>query len=121
MLKSFEGVEPESEESDRLADLEMLVRNLEGLLDPTIGKRLQKSGLCITQNIYQGFDTEYELLDPYRNLNELLSIQLAAQSRILLKVPLFKDFVLEYLHPITSESEDIIYKQNKHLNRSILL
>lgn len=124
VLKSFEGVEPDSEESDRLADLEMLVRNLEGLLDPTIGKRLQKSGLCITQNIYQGFDTEYELLDPYRNLNELLSIQLAAQSRILLKVPLFKDFVLEYLHPITSESEDIIYKQNKHLKddlKSIVL
>lgn len=90
-------------EVDDITDLGRVIKDLESMLDPTILKRLQKVGLCITQNIYQGFDTEYEPLNSRKNLNELLSIQLAARSRLILKAPIVKTFSIEYLHPLTSE------------------
>lgn len=103
VLKFINERDKSQDKKDELIDLETLISKLENCLDPLIRRKLRKVGLCITQNVYQGFDTEYESLNQFKNLNELLSIQLAANTKISLKIPVNKEFKVEYLHPLTSE------------------
>jgi hypothetical protein len=93
----------DSLDSDLLTDLKTLKSNLQGRLDPYLRFQIQKRGVSIIQNIYNGFDTEYELSDYRKNLNILVSTQLAVQSRTLIKIPLYNSFDISYIHPITSE------------------
>lgn len=93
----------EEEESDKLADLENLRKSLFSLLDPYLKMQVQKRGITIIQNNYVGFDTEYELKNQQRNLNNLLSIQTALQTRTIIKIPLYNTFDISYIHPLTSE------------------
>jgi hypothetical protein len=72
-------------------------------LDPFIRLQVQKRGITIFQNIYTGFDTEYELEDYNKSLNKLISTQLAVQARTIIKVPLYKPLDISYVHPLTSE------------------
>lgn len=90
-------------ESDEIVDMKILLCKLERMLDPTIARRLRKVGITITQNVYVGYDTEYELSDVKKNKNELLSTQIAGNSRIIVKLPHEVPFKVEYLHPLTSE------------------
>jgi hypothetical protein len=71
-------------------------------LDPFLRFQL-KSGITIIQNSYSGFDTEYELEDPQRFLNKLVSVQLAVQGRTLVKVPMYTVQDIIYI-PLTNET-----------------
>jgi len=43
--------------------------------------------VTIIQNTYMGFDTEYELDDPVKFKNKLISVQTAVKRRTIIKVP----------------------------------
>jgi len=86
-----------------LNDLEVLKSKLHSRLDPYIRVPVQKRGVTVIQNAYTGFDTEYELLDHKKNLNKLLSVQIATQTRTLIKVPLYNTYDVSYVHPLSSE------------------
>jgi hypothetical protein len=57
-----------------------LKKDLFSRLDPFVRCQLQKRGIYIIQNVYVGFDTEYELSDYCKYQNQLVSTQLAIQS-----------------------------------------
>jgi hypothetical protein len=88
---------------DTLADLECLNANLIDSLDPFLKVQIRKRGVSIIQNIYTGFDTEYETIDVGKNLNKIISVQIAVQTRTLVKVPLNTIQDISYVHPLTSE------------------
>jgi hypothetical protein len=54
-------------------------------IDPSIRVKLMKKGVSLIMNTYAGFDTEYVNIE--MGLNKLLSVQLAASSKIILKIP----------------------------------
>lgn len=88
---------------DLLCDLESVTKHLTSFLDPYIRIQLQKRGITVFQNLYTGFDTEYELNDARNFLNKLVSVQVAVQTRILIKIPLNTTQDISYVHPLTSE------------------
>lgn len=106
VINALEELRPTSfdEESILLVnDLEVLRLDLTGRLDPSIRMQIQKRGVTVIQNTYTGFDTEYELIDQKDCINKLLSVQMAVQTRTLIKIPLYSSFNLSFVHPLTSE------------------
>lgn len=79
-------------------------------LDPILRFQLQKRGVTIIQNVYVGFDTEFEELKLVKNHNKLLSVQLATQDRTLVKVPLNTIQDINYIHPLTSDITRSFYQ-----------
>lgn len=111
-LKIMYKLERDSEmESDLMVDFEVLIKNLFTRIDPSIRIKLQKRGLSVIQNIYTGFDTEYKNKDVM--FNELISVQLAVNTKTLLKVPKYSDYELSTLDTLTGE----VYKINKDTER----
>ena len=86
-----------------VSELDSLRVDLTSRLDPSIRLQIQKRGVTIIQNTYTGFDSEYELLDQKSHTNKLISIQIAVQSRTLIKIPLYNSLDLSFVHPQTSE------------------
>jgi hypothetical protein len=54
--------------------LDYLKKDLLARLDPYIRCQLQKRGVSIIQNVYVGFDTEYELSD-YSKYQKSISVK----------------------------------------------
>lgn len=86
-LQSLEQIEDLTDESisDFQSDLINLNRDLYGKIDPSIRNKIQKRGITIFQNIYTGFDTEYQNKDT--KTNRLLSVQLAVNTHTFIKIP----------------------------------
>ena len=57
------------------------------MLHPVLRDRIKNKGLLITLNSIAGYDSEYDLKSSLFKTNELLSIQLAANSYLSVKVP----------------------------------
>lgn len=87
---------------DKISDFDNLGRRIYTLLDPSIRSIIQKRGISIIQNVYTAFDTEYHLLDESKQLNHLLSVQLASNTRLLVRLPAYNDFKMSYVHPLNS-------------------
>jgi hypothetical protein len=100
---NYLGVTNNDQKSDSSTDLLTLKHILIQKLDPFIRLQVKKRGVTIFQNVYTGFDTEYELEDYHKSLNKLISTQIAVQSRTIIKVPLYKPLDISYIHPLTSE------------------
>lgn len=101
-------LEPLSEEyKELLADIECVKASLLARLDQFLKAQTQKRGISIIQNTYTGFDSEYQLLNEKKCLNELVSVQTAVQCRTIIKIPLDTPFDLSYVHPVTSEVSDV--------------
>lgn len=81
-------------------------------LDPSIRKALQKRGVSLIQNIQCGFDTEYVNLDLKRN--KLVSTQLAQTVQPYLKLPMFENYELGYINPLTEDKSPV--KRTKSFN-----
>lgn len=94
------------EEGSEKTIIEALINGLYSKLDPFIRFQLQKRGITIIQNVYVGFDTEFEMEDQQKHLNRLLSVQHAVQSRTLVKVPLYTLQNISYIHPLTNDLYD---------------
>lgn len=91
-------------DDDVITDLRTLLSDLEVKLPNNIKIHLRRQGIKVIQNIYNGFDTEYELRSSTLKLNELLSVQLACNVGMFIKLPYLKGLgKLKYVHPQTSE------------------
>ena len=95
---------PQKDEIDeKFHDLDVLSQKLFSRLDPFLKIQVQKRGITIIQNTYAGYDTEYEGKDYKKYLNKLISVQLALQTRTIVKLPLYNQYDISYVHPLTSE------------------
>jgi hypothetical protein len=107
-LKIMYKMESGSEmESDLMVNFEELTKNIFSRIDPSIRIKLQKRGISVIQNIYTGFDTEYKCIKP--GYNDLISVQLAVNTKNLLKIPKYSEYELSTLDTLTGE----VYKLNK--------
>jgi hypothetical protein len=88
-------------------ELENLKQSLFSRFDQYLKLQVQKRGITVVQNTYTGFDTEYESLNPVKNLNKLISVQTAIQRRTIVKVPLYNPYDISYVHPLTSEISNV--------------
>lgn len=90
------------EVSDIRSDMEVLSKMLYSQLDPSIRSKLQRRGISVIQNVYAGFDTEYQNIDT--KTNKLLSVQLAINTRTLLKLPITTPYRLSTMNSQTKET-----------------
>lgn len=72
-------------ENDKNSYLKVVGKDLKSFLRSYIKKGLAKGGISFLLNTYTGFDTEYKYLEGIRN--QLLSVQLAVVSRVVMKIP----------------------------------
>lgn len=107
-FNSFFGME------DIYSDSEVLFNRLYNKILPSIRLHLQKRSVTISQNIYTGFDTEYEKTG--LNTNRLISAQISSCVGFFLKIPLnipFKfsnlNITTNELYPLVASSLDLVY------------
>lgn len=76
-------------------------------MDPYLRQHIQKRGMSVHFNTYTGFDMEYqnEGLNPYET--KLLSVQTATQHRTVIKLPLYLEMDISYIHPLSSEISEV--------------
>lgn len=72
---------------DQWIDLKNIRKNIMRMIHPNILNRIRSKGLTIVLNSITGFDSEYEIKSSVDMTNELLSVQLASNSNIYIKVP----------------------------------
>ena len=72
---------------DAMVDLRNVRNNILRMLHPVLKDRVKQKGIYVTLNSITGYDAEYELKSSLENTNTLLSIQLASDSHINVKVP----------------------------------
>jgi hypothetical protein len=92
-LEEFFKSKEEKVDIDILHDFKNIAIILNKNLDPSISILFNKRGMSIIQNIYTGFDTEYQNINSQSN--KLLSVQMAITNKTLLKLPIKKDFDFE--------------------------
>lgn len=88
-------------DSDILSTYKQLMQRLYNNLDPSIRCKLTKPGVSIIQNTYTGFDTEYKHVDSI--YNELISVQLAVNTRTVLKIPKTSSYFVSKLDTLTNK------------------
>jgi hypothetical protein len=96
--------------SDLAADFEELSKNLYSRLETSIRSQLQKSGISIIKNVYTGFDTEYKNIDT--ETNQLLSVQIATTSKVIIKLPKQNMYDLSGINTLSN----IKYRYNLNLS-----
>lgn len=85
-----------------LADFTVMKRWCYSMLDIAIKQHLIKRNLTIFSDIVAGFDTEYLAED--WGVNKLLSAQVSSTNFLKLKIPIFKEFKIEGVNTLTSET-----------------
>ena len=73
---------------DLKTDLITIRKNLLRMIHPNLRSKITNRGLSIILNSLVGYDSEYELNSSLKKINDLLSIQLAGSTGLVLKVPL---------------------------------
>ena len=74
-------------DEDVKVDFNNVKKSILRMLQPAITNQIKNRGISITLNSIVGFDCEYQLDSSLKNKNTLLSIQLAANSHVYLKIP----------------------------------
>lgn len=87
--------QPELIMIDTLTEFKNLEKELCGRLDSSIRYFLQKRGISIKENVYVGFDTEYNQVTPVEN--KLVSSQLAVAVKTLIHIPKQEGYKLSTL------------------------
>ena len=98
---------------DEGVDLDTLSETLKDLLHPSIKSMITSRGVKITQNLYVAFDTEYQGIDVRKN--ELLSVQLAGNVGLTLKIPRLYDYRMLYINPSNS-NKSFIFVEGEYQN-----
>lgn len=102
-LKTLAVMERGNEREDDLyVDLLNLNRELHRKLEPSLRHKVKRRGISIIQNSYIGFDSEYTSLDS--KFNKLLSVQMAYNTRTLVKIPKESRYELFTMHPLRKEN-----------------
>jgi hypothetical protein len=73
---------------DLLSDLKVLNNDLSRMIHPFIVSKLENKGITVLLNTVAGYDSEYELISSLNKTNELLSVQLASNTSMYIKVPI---------------------------------
>jgi hypothetical protein len=95
------GLNNEVESSDTQVDLMELMSKIYKFLDPSLRRYIQKRGVTIIKNVYSGFDTEYKNKD--EKLNNLISVQIATSTKIIIKLPLLSSYKLSIIDAQTNK------------------
>ena len=74
-------------DEDVKVDFNNVKKSIFRMLQPAVTNQIKNRGISITLNSIVGFDCEYELDSSLKNKNTLLSIQLAANSHVYVKIP----------------------------------
>jgi len=111
-------------DSDLMADFKVLSQSIFDKIDPSVRVKLQKRGISIIQNIYTGFDTEYKNINS--RYNDLISVQLAVNTKTLLRLPKYSEYVLSSLDTLSGKEYKVHYGEGfdgtlvqNSLNKSI--
>jgi len=106
----IEKIDPE--ERELLEEYKVMSREITSRLEPSIRQKIQRGGITVIKNTYTGYDSEYKNID--LKYNKLLSVQLAVNAKILLKLPLTKSYELTSLETLTGKMYPInIHKKTK--------
>lgn len=100
----------QSDTSDAQADLIVLLNEIYKLIDPSIRRYIQKRGITIINNVYSGFDSEYKLKNDGKS-NNLISVQLATSTKVIIKLPLSPSYNLSTIHTQTNKVYKKRYKR----------
>lgn len=73
--------------ADDIVDIRKVRNNVLRMLHPVLKDRIKNKGILVTLNSITGFDSEYDLKSSLEKTNTLLSIQLASNSYLNVKVP----------------------------------
>jgi hypothetical protein len=95
------------DKEELVAEMECLRDELLSRVDHYLRIQIQKRGITVMQNTYTGFDTEYVTKDEVKNLNEIVSAQTAVQERTIIKIPLYHEFNISHVNPLSSEISDV--------------
>lgn len=93
-------------DKDLLLDFTNLSKLLASKLEPSIREKFSKRGISFINNIYTGFDTEYNAVD--NTTNKLLTVQMSLTTSLLLKLPKKVEFNFEEFNVFTNDT----YKKN---------
>lgn len=97
------GLKIYNEADDFRIDLVNLSNDLYNKLHPLIRYKLQKPGISVTLSTVVGFDTEFELDKIKHNQNNLLSVQIALNTRVIIRMPEVTPFEIGSINTLTSE------------------
>jgi len=118
IVKTIVRIETENENenqiSDLMADFINLNKEILAKLDPSIRRKLKNRGITVTQNIYAGFDTEFKRIN--ENKNKLLSVQLAINTKTLLRIPKNERYTLSTLDAVTGKEFKLAKNKNFNFN-----
>lgn len=123
--------------SDFIVDLNNTSKRILRMINPNIKNRLSNKGLSIIMSATVGFDTEFTHRSIGDLTNNLLSIQLAGSTGLVLKVPLIKEYsrkdfriaalpysnesrMCSYLHKSIKSMIDFIRYKLYHENDNLL-
>jgi hypothetical protein len=101
---------------DLKTDKQTFEKEIYAKLDPSIRVKLRNTGVTIQQNIYTGYDTEYKAISVKDN--QLLSVQMCVNARIIIKFPNNKDFKISRVGSLTSDVYEL--KGCKIMDQAIL-
>lgn len=88
--------------SDISSDIKVFSSKMSKHLDSVIKTKLAKRGIGIYRNTYTGYDSEYKPLDG-KDINKLLTVQLAINGQLVVKIPCKSEFVLSSINAETGE------------------
>lgn len=101
LVKVDVDLKKSEDDSDLLQDYKHLMSKLYNKLDPSIRVKLQKPGVSVIQNTYTGFDTEYKFISGITN--KLISVQLAVNTRTIIKIPKCSDYYTSKMDSLSSK------------------
>src|ERR1700712_968926 len=81
-------LKPNKRYLDTEADIKTIKLMTTRMINPVIKDKLSNRGISLIFNTYSGYDSEYELISSLNKTNELLSIQLAVNTGMYIKVPI---------------------------------
>jgi hypothetical protein len=71
-----------------MEDIKTLKRSIIRMLHPIINKKLSNRGISVQLNAFSGYDAEFIELDELNFINKVLSMQLATNAGLYVKVPI---------------------------------
>jgi hypothetical protein len=116
LLKLKDNLINDEEEKDLKEDYKVMIREINIKIDPSIRQKLQRGGITVIQNTYTGYDTEYQSHD--LKYNELLTVQLAVNTKSLLKLPVVKKYQFTNINPKNGINNVLVQKElNDRIDR----
>lgn len=118
---------------DTKTDLKTLRKKILSMIHPVIRNKITNKGISIVLNTVVGYDAEFQTISSLKMINELLSIQLAGRTDIVLKVPIIDreslkpvdlpgtfdsnekevvDYCLECINNIIKDIRSFLYQDN---------